>query len=215
MEVLKKHALRVDGTYHDAFLMNMLRDDAQGRQAVSRATALPAIAGFTVRPITLDDAQACASYVCLPQVLEHTSSTAHSAADLLPMIQRMGAGSADAPIRFVLQPPGSTAIVATVGFHTVSSLNGTAEITYDVAPHCWGQGIATAACHAATIWGLQVCGWHRIQATTLLANVRSQRVLQRCGYLREGVVRNFRVVRGQPADYCMFSIIPGDLAHAG
>ncbi|HET7862978.1 MAG TPA: GNAT family N-acetyltransferase [Burkholderiaceae bacterium] len=214
-EALKKHAMRVDGVYHDAFQMSLLHPGAQGQQAAPPAAALPAIAGFTVRPITLDDAQAWASYVCLPQVMEHTSSTARSAADLLPMIQRMLAGSADAPIRFVLQPQGSTAIVATVGFHTVSSLNGTAEITYDVAPHCWGQGIATAACRAATLWGLQVRGWHRIQATTLLANLRSQRVLQRCGYLREGVVRNFRVVRGLPADYCMFSTVPGDTAHAG
>lgn len=213
-EALKKHAMRFEGVYHDAFQMSLLRDDASGRQAGPSTAAWPAIAGFTVRPITLDDAQAWASYVCLPQVMALTSSTARSAADLLPMIQRMLAGSADAPIRFVLQPPGSTAIVATVGFHTVSSLNGTAEISYDVAPDCWGQGIATAACRAATRWGLQVRGWHRIQATTLRSNLRSQQVLQRCGYLREGVVRNFRVVRGLPADYCMFSIIPGDLAHA-
>jgi [ribosomal protein S5]-alanine N-acetyltransferase len=178
------------------------------------ATTLPSIAGYTVRPIALEDAQAWASYVCMPQVMAHTSSTARTAEDLMPMIERMLAGGTDSPIRFVLQPPGSTAIVATVGFHTVSALNGTAEITYDVAPHCWDQGIATAACRAATSWGFQVRGWHRIQATTVLANVRSQRVLERCGYLREGVVRNFRVVRGLPADYIMYSAVPGDMARA-
>jgi len=215
-EALKRHAMRFGAVYHDALQMSLLHEDAPARQAaVAPAATLPDIAGFTVRPITLDDAQAWASYVCLPQVMEHTSSTARTAEDLRPMLERVLAGGADAPIRFVLQPSGSTAIVATIGFHTVSSLNGTAEISYDVAPHCWGQGIATVACRAATAWGFRVRGWHRIQATTLPANARSQRVLARCGYLREGVVRHFRVVRGQPADYCMYSAVPGDMAHAG
>lgn len=215
-EALKKHAMRFDAVYHDSVQMRLLHDESPGQQvAVTLPAALPDIAGYTARPITLEDAQAWASYVCLPQVMEHTSSTARTAGDLLPMIERILAGGADSPIRFVLQPPGSTAIVATVGFHTVSSLNGTAEITYDVAPHCWGQGLATAACRAATAWGFQVRGWHRIQATTVLANVRSQRVLERCGYLREGLVRNFRVVRGLPADYFMYSAVPGDMARAG
>jgi len=216
-EALKKHAMRFDAVYHDTVQMRLLRDEAQGQQAAPAlpAMALPSIAGHTVRPMALEDAQAWASYVCLPQVMEYTSSTARTAEDLVPMIERILAGSADSPIRFVLQPAGSTAIVATVGFHTVSSLNATAEITYDVAPHCWGQGLATAACRAATAWGFQVRGWHRIQATTLLANVGSQRVLERCGYLQEGVVRNFRVVRGLPADYRMYAAVPGDMAGAG
>jgi len=101
--------------------------------------------------------------------------------------------------------------VATVGFHTVSLQNGTAEVTYDVAPSHWGKGIATAACRAATAWAFDVVGWHRVQATTVLPNLRSQRVLEKCGFKREGQVRNFRLVCGQPADYWLFSAIPGEV----
>jgi RimJ/RimL family protein N-acetyltransferase len=174
----------------------------------------PAVPGFIVRPITLDDAEPWARYVCLPESMVHTSSTARDADDLKPIIERILAAGADSPIRFVLRRPGEGEIVATVGFHTVSSLNGTAEITYDVAPAHWGQGIATAACRAATRWGFEARGWHRIQATTVLANIGSQRVLERCGYRREGLVRNFRIVRGRPADYFMYSVIPGDVTEA-
>jgi ribosomal-protein-alanine N-acetyltransferase len=101
--------------------------------------------------------------------------------------------------------------VATVGFHTISSLHGTAEITYDVSPSHWGRGIATAACRAATLWAFNVKGWHRVQATTLLQHARSQRVLERCGYQKEGLVRNLRLVRGRPMDYWLYSAIPGDV----
>jgi RimJ/RimL family protein N-acetyltransferase len=79
-----------------------------------------------------------------------------------------------------------------------------------VRPECWGRGIAGAACRAALQWGFGDRGWQRIQATTLESNVASQAVLRRCGFALEGRLRNFRIVRGEPRDYLMFSVVPGD-----
>lgn len=169
----------------------------------------PVIDGLEVRPLRLGDAQAWADYVCLPEVMRHTSSTAQSVDDVMPIILRCLQGTPESPIRFGLWLAGSDQLVGTVGFHTISALNATAEITYDVAPSHWGRGVATAACRAATDWGFAERGWQRIQATTLLANEASQRVLAKCGYQREGLLRNFRIVRGRPADYWMFSAVPG------
>ena len=174
----------------------------------------PLIPGFELRPARLDDAAAWAGYACLPEVKEHTSSTAMSVDDIKAEIQRTLAGEPNTPIRFVVLAQGSGIIVATVGFHTISAAFGTAEITYDVAPEHWGKGIAQAACRAATLWGFEIKGWHRIQATTVLPNVRSQRVLERVGYKREGRVRNLRLVRGVPTDYWLYSAIPGELKPA-
>ena len=170
----------------------------------------PLISGFTVRPIRLEDAASWASYACLPEVKQHTSSTASSVEDVKTEIHRTLAGEPNTPIRFVLQQGGEE-IVATVGFHTISAVFGTAEITYDVSPSHWGKGIAKAACLAATLWGFEVKAWHRVQATTVLPNVRSQRVLERCGFKREGLVRNLRVIRGLPTDYWLYSAIPGEV----
>ena len=170
---------------------------------------LPAIPGFVVRPVQLEDAASWASYACLPEVKEHTSSTAMTVQDVRAEIQRTLAAEPNAPIRFVLLQ-GSETVVATVGFHTISSAFGTAEITYDVSPRFWGRGIATAACRAATLWGFDAKAWHRVQATTVLPNLRSQHVLERCGFKREGLVRNLRLVRGIPTDYWLYSAIPGE-----
>ena len=174
----------------------------------------PLIPGFTVRPVRLEDATSWATYACLPEVKEHTSSTATTVEDVKAEIQRTLAGDPSTPIRFVLVPQGSETIVATVGFHTISAAFGTAELTYDVAPSHWGQGIATAACLAATLWGFDAKAWHRVQATTVLSNVRSQHVLERCGFKREGLVRNLRLVRGKPTDYWLYSAIPGEVQRA-
>jgi RimJ/RimL family protein N-acetyltransferase len=175
---------------------------------------MPVVPGFTVRPVRVEDAASWASYACLPEVKEHTSSTAATVEDVKAEIQRTLGFEPSTPIRFVLTSQEGTAVVATVGFHTISATFGTAEITYDVAPSHWGKGIATAACRAATLWGFEVKGWHRVQATTVLPNVRSQRVLEHCGFKREGLVRNLRLVRGMPTDYWLYSAIPGEVQRA-
>ena len=172
------------------------------------------ITGFVVRPVEASDAPAWASYACLPEVQEFTSSNPACVEDLLALIHRTLAGEPNSPIQFALIAEGGSSLVATVGFHTISTLNGTAEITYDVSPSHWGRGIATKACRAATSWAFAAKGWHRIQATTVLQHLRSQRVLERCGYRKEGLVRNYRIVRGQPTDYWLYSAVPGDVRDA-
>jgi len=172
------------------------------------------IPGFIVRPIRLEDAEAWASYVCLPEVMQHTSSTAKSAGEVKTAIELTLPEQATSPLRFVLIPEGTTAIVATVGFHTISAIFGTAEVTSDVAPSHWGRGIASTACRAATLWGFDARSWHRIQATTVVPNLASQRVLEKVGFKREGLLRNFRLIRGEPADYWVYSAIPGEIQNA-
>lgn len=172
----------------------------------------PLIPGFVVRPVTPADADAWAAYACLPEVKQHTSSTAATREDVEREIAKTLTGDPAAPMRFALLPEGEDRLVATVGFHTISPLNRTAEIAYDVTPERWGRDIASMACRAATRWGFEVQGWHRVQATVLLANLASQRVLERCGFRREGLLRSFRIVRGEPADYWMYAALPGEVA---
>lgn len=164
-----------------------------------------------VRPIAFEDAQAWAAYVCLAEVKRHMSSTTESVEDVVRDIEKTLADERPTQVRFVIEVPRTRQLVGTVGFHTISELHGTAEISYDVTPSEWGKGVATAACRAATKWGFEERGWHRIQGTTVLANLASQRVLERCGFQREGLLRNFRMVQGHPTDYWLYSSIPGEL----
>jgi RimJ/RimL family protein N-acetyltransferase len=95
-----------------------------------------------------------------------------------------------------------------VGFHTVSAINRTAEITYDVDPAYWGRGIASASCAAAVRWGFTIRKFVRIQATVLEGNLGSRRVLEKCHFAYEGTMRNFRMVRGEPRDYLLYAALP-------
>ncbi len=65
---------------------------------------------------------------------------------------------------------------------------GSAEIGYWLGRDFWGQGLATAACAAVTEIGFER-GLRRIEALVYSRNEASARVLEKCGYVREGVAR--------------------------
>ena len=178
------------------------------RRHKEHALLAPAIPGFAVAPMAVTDAEEWAEYAVLPEATHFTSSVTRSAADIVPMIERTLSADANAPVLFSVREPNSGQFVASVGFHTVSSLNRTAEVTYTVRPAFWGKGLATAACGAAVRWAFQHKQWVRVQATTLEDHIASQRVLLKCGFEFEGRLRNFRIVRGEPRDYLLYACIP-------
>lgn len=171
---------------------------------------VPAISGYAVMPMTLLDAEDWAAYAVLPASNQFVSTATTSSADIVPMIQRTMSGDPNAPLLFAIRDHASSRLVATVGFHTVSSFNRAAEITYTVDPEFWGKGVATRACRSAVQWAFEHKQWVRVQATTLEEHKASQRVLLKCGFQLEGTVRNFRLVRGVPRDYLLFSAVPAN-----
>lgn len=170
---------------------------------------LPQLPGWAVAPVAPEDAPEWTAYAMRPEVMRFTSSSVRGVDDVLAIIARTRSGEANAPVHFALRTPAGR-LAGTVGFHTISSLNRTAEVTYDLHPEFWGQGLATAACRAAVHWGFEQRAWVRVQATTLEPHVASQRVLAKCGFALEGRLRNFRLVRGEPRDYLLFARLPGD-----
>lgn len=166
---------------------------------------------LAARPIAPDDAAEWFEFAALPEVKRHTSSTVESLADVQAAIGRTLTGEASAPVYFALRDAASSQLAAVVGYHSRSPLNRTAEISYEVRPALWGRGVATRVCRAAVAWGFDHLGLVRVQATTLEENVASQRVLAKAGFDIEGKLRNFRLVRGVPRDYLLFSMIPPPL----
>ncbi len=66
-----------------------------------------------------------------------------------------------------------------------------ADLAYYFAPELWGQGLATEAAAAVVRFGLEELGLHRIQATVRPENPASVRVLEKSGFQREGLLRQY------------------------
>jgi RimJ/RimL family protein N-acetyltransferase len=85
-----------------------------------------------------------------------------------------------------------------------------AELGYLTAPAARGRGIATAAVRRLTRWALDEQGLQRVTLLIDDANVGSRRVAERCGYVRDGVLRNAYVKPGIRADVHVYSRLPTD-----
>jgi ribosomal-protein-alanine N-acetyltransferase len=162
-----------------------------------------------LRPLSRADAPAWHAYLTMPHVLEHTSWQLRSIDDLLQKFDALESSDPASELRFAIALRSSGELVGTIGFHSLSLLNKTAEIAYDLAPGVWGMGIAPSACAAMVDWAFNHLDAVRIQATALDSNIRTVRVLEKCGFQREGLLRNFRMVRGQPRDFWVYARIGG------
>ena len=50
----------------------------------------------------------------------------------------------------------------------------------------------------------------RLEALVLVKNVGSQRVLEKAGFQREGILRKYMILKGKTRDMVMFSLIFAD-----
>lgn len=70
-----------------------------------------------------------------------------------------------------------------------------------------GRGLATAAVRDIMRVAFDELGLHRIEAGTLLHNVRSQRVLERNGFVRFGVAPAHLNIAGEWQDHAMYQVV--------
>lgn len=170
-------------------------------------TELPKLKHDSVclRALEASDINDWYNYLRLPVVFEHTSWNVQAATELAPQAWSAQEPSASSAIRFAIALKSNNRLVGTAGFHTVSPANQSAELAYDLAPEMWEKGIATAVCKELVAWAHTSAKLIRVQATVLETNQRSAQVLRRVGFSREGLLRSYRLVRGVPGDFYMYS----------
>jgi len=83
------------------------------------------------------------------------------------------------------------------------------EIGYFVLPHARGRGAATTIARALAEHAFSL-GIERVAAYVNVDNTASERVLERAGFTREGVVRSMPKPDGRRVDKTLFSLLPGE-----
>jgi ribosomal-protein-alanine N-acetyltransferase len=83
----------------------------------------------------------------------------------------------------------------------------TAEMGYWLAEPYWGKGIMTDAVQFLTNWAFRELRLHRISAEPYATNTASHRVLEKTGFIREGVLRSSAFKDGKILDQFLYSQI--------
>jgi len=112
-------------------------------------------------------------------------------------------------IRWGIQIKGDNRIIGTAGFNNFQ-INHRSNIGYDLHCNYWKKGFVTEALSQIVDYGFNEIGVNRIEAEVMQGNVASERVLQKLGFCREGILRDWAYWNNKHYDMTMFSLLKKD-----
>jgi RimJ/RimL family protein N-acetyltransferase len=168
-----------------------------------------------MRPFEPDDAAAWLTIVTDPAVTSCTSWSVTSPGEMSALVARIRRGYADGSSRrWALDIPGH-GLAGSCGFKWWDARNGSAEIAYELAPRFWRRGITRRAVRAALDHGFTAMALSRVEATVMVANEPSVRLLEAAGFIREGRLRECRVCAGVRRDFFVYGLLQREAAARG
>jgi ribosomal-protein-alanine N-acetyltransferase len=99
-------------------------------------------------------------------------------------------------------------VVGGIGLDPRDDVNRlSAEIGFWLGEAYWGRGIMTEAVGAVTRYAFHTRGFVRVFAEVFEWNAASMRVLEKCGYSREGVLRRSAIKADQVIDQVVYAAL--------
>ncbi len=158
-----------------------------------------------IRPWRRNDLDALLRYANNPKIAANLRDqfphpyTRRDAIDYLNYVRM-----SDIPMSFAVEHAGEA--IGGIGFKLgVDIARLTVEMGYWLGEPFWGRGFATRAVAASTDWAFDNYKVVRIFATVFSENTPSIRVLEKCGYIREGVLRRSAIKNGRILDQIMYA----------
>ncbi len=125
--------------------------------------------------------------------------TRRDALDYLNYVRAM-----DVPMSFAIEYGGEA--VGGIGFKLgIDIARMSVEIGYWLGEPFWGRGFTTRAVKAASDWAFSGYNVVRIFATVFSHNTPSMRVLEKAGFVQEGIMRRSAIKNGVILDQVLYA----------
>lgn len=169
---------------------------------------------LVLRPVARGDVQDIFAYASDPEVARfvlwdpHTSlSDTRAYIRYLRRLYREGL-----PSSWVMELKSTGKVVGSIGFVWYSPVNKSAELGYSLARPCWNRGLATQALRAVSRAVFSALPVNRLEAQHDVRNPASGRVMEKCGFQREGLLRGRVFNKGELVDVVLWSLLRSDLS---
>jgi RimJ/RimL family protein N-acetyltransferase len=169
--------------------------------------------GLVLRPWRIDDAPAVTAACQDPEIARWIPlipidyKEEHARAFLTDSVRRFESGEGFA---FAVLDAETKALAGSVAIRIQPFSCG--HIGYWVAREARGRGVATTALKALCRWAVDELGLKRLELVTDPENVASQRVAEKAGFRREGIMRSaLEYQDGRRRDSVLFSLLPEEL----
>jgi ribosomal-protein-alanine N-acetyltransferase len=102
---------------------------------------------------------------------------------------------------------GSTKVLGIIGYYRMQPENYRAEIGYILLPEFHGKGIITEAVKRLIKYGFNDLKLHSIEAVIDPENFASEKVLQKCGFVKEAHFKEAEFYEGRFLDKVIYSLL--------
>lgn len=111
-------------------------------------------------------------------------------------------------IRWGIARKETGTVIGTCGYYGFHRWHGRGSLGFELARPYWRQGIMTEALAAIIRFGFRKVGLNRIQAVVMPGNEGSEKLLEKLGFRREGVLREYENWGNKGyVDLLMFSLL--------
>ncbi len=112
---------------------------------------------------------------------------------------------------FAIFDSGNGRYLGGCGLNHINDTDKIANLGYWVRTSATGRGKATESALLLARFAFNDLKLNRVEIVAAVENLKSQRVAEKTGAKREGVLRNRISINGTPHDAVVFSLIPADL----
>jgi len=169
---------------------------------------------LVLRKITKDDASNILSYLSDNEVMKYYGlepfKSINEAMDEISWYQSLEKNNTGLRWGITLKEEGI--VIGSCGFHNFVSQHFRTEIGFELSRDYWGKGIAGEALKTIIAFGFQQFGLQRIEALIEPPNLSSQRLVEKQGFIREGLLRKYEYTRGKFDDLYMYSLLREDFS---
>ena len=130
--------------------------------------------------------------------LEESADWVHSRADQWALDQEYA---------FVVEDLATRRLLGGAGLNQFDRANQRANLGYWIRTSAAGRGAATRATRLIAVFGFDYLDLERIEILAAVGNDGSQRVAEKVGASREGILRNRLLLHGQMYDALLYSIL--------
>lgn len=110
-----------------------------------------------------------------------------------------------------VDPDDDDAVVGGGSLYDLDLHHRRAGVGYWVAAEARRLGVASHAVRLIARWAFSELALARLEITCGPDNDVSQRVAERCGFVREGLLRSHRAFKGGRRDSLVFGLLPGEV----
>jgi ribosomal-protein-alanine N-acetyltransferase len=108
-------------------------------------------------------------------------------------------------IYWAVTDPNNNQMIGSCGFHNWSGNNRRIEVGYELDMNYWHKGLMTKCISAICLLAFELVKVHRIQALIACDNKSSIRLAERLGFVREGKLRKYAMLRGKSHDFFIYA----------